>query len=114
MHPAPSLITFTVLSGAGFGYLGFLGMSHGVGRAALFQFALGFGLALIGLLASSFHLGNPQRAIRAFSQWRSSWLSREAWASVATLLCMAVVGALAVFREQAPPFSAWSDPALPS
>ena len=31
----------------------------------------------MGLLASGFHLGHPERAWRALSQWRSSWLSRE-------------------------------------
>ncbi len=97
MHPAPSLILFTVLSGAGFGYLAFVGVTHDVGLAALFQFAFGITLAAAGLLASSFHLGNPQRALRAFTQWRSSWLSREAWVSLATLLCMTAVGASAVF-----------------
>ena len=29
------------------------------------------------MLASTFHLGHPERAWRAVSQWRSSWLSRE-------------------------------------
>jgi DMSO reductase anchor subunit len=40
-------------------------------------------------MASTFHLGHPERAILAFTQWRSSWLSREAWASVACLLVLA-------------------------
>ena len=44
-----------------------------------------------GLLASTLHLGNPARALRAFSQWRSSWLSREAWGSVVALLVLAPV-----------------------
>jgi DMSO reductase anchor subunit len=39
------------------------------------------------------HLGQPQRAWRALSQWRSSWLSRE---GVAALLSFAPVLALAV------------------
>ena len=30
-----------------------------------------------GLLASFFHLGRPERAWRAATQWRTSWLSRE-------------------------------------
>jgi len=30
-----------------------------------------------GLIASFFHLGHPERAWRAASQWRTSWLSRE-------------------------------------
>jgi DMSO reductase anchor subunit len=38
---------------------------------------LGAGLAAAGLLSSLAHLGQPQRAWMAFSQWRSSWLSRE-------------------------------------
>ena len=48
--------------------------------------ALVLALALItaGLLSSTLHLGHPERAWRAFSQWRSSWLSREGVASVAT------------------------------
>jgi DMSO reductase anchor subunit len=34
-------------------------------------------LAVLGLGASFFHLGRPERAWRAASQWRTSWLSRE-------------------------------------
>lgn len=91
MHPAPSVILFSVLSGAGFGLLAFLGYGvvHPFGIAAFLWWALGYGLAIAGLLASTFHLGNPQRALLAFSQWRSSWLSREAWASVAALVVLA-------------------------
>jgi hypothetical protein len=43
-------------------------------------------LVSLGLLSSTFHLGHPERAWRAFSQWRSSWLSREGVAAVATYL----------------------------
>jgi DMSO reductase anchor subunit len=46
--------------------------------------AVGLGLVTIGLLSSTFHLGHPERAWRALSQWRSSWLSREGVAAVAT------------------------------
>jgi sulfite dehydrogenase (quinone) subunit SoeC len=91
MHPAPSVILFTVLSGLGFGFLALLGLdivqSYGVQAFALW--ALGYGLAVGGLLASTFHLGHPERAWRAFSQWKSSWLSREGIAAVATLLILA-------------------------
>ncbi len=31
----------------------------------------------LGLLASFFHLGHPERAWRAMMMWRTSWLSRE-------------------------------------
>ena len=89
MNPAPSVIVFTVLSGAGFGYLALLGLFGAAGWGGLALWAVGYGLAVAGLVASSFHLGNPQRALRAFTQWRSSWLSREAWASVLTLALLA-------------------------
>ena len=91
MHPAPSVILFTVLSGLGFGFLAFLalGALPVSGWGAVATWGLGYGLAVAGLIASTFHLGNPQRALLAFSQWRSSWLSREGWASVATLLLLA-------------------------
>ncbi len=91
MHPAPSVIIFSVLSGLGFGFMAYLAAGFFVvsGWPAFFVWGIGYGLAVIGLLASTFHLGNPQRALRAFSQWRTSWLSREAWASVATLIVLA-------------------------
>ncbi len=87
MHPASSIIVFTTLSSAGFGLMAWLGL--GIGPAAPVFGLVGCGLALIlasiGLLASLWHLGNPQRAWRALSQWRSSWLSREGVLAVATL-----------------------------
>ena len=93
MHPAPSVILFTVLSGLGFGFLAFLGLGavpgHGPWHFALW--VLGYGLAVGGLLAATFHLGNPQRAWRALSQWRTSWLSREGCAAVAALILLAPV-----------------------
>ena len=90
MHPAPSVIVFTVLSGMGFGLLAFLGAGLPApnGWAAFFHWGLAYAMAVGGLLASTFHLGNPQRFLRAFSQWRSSWLSREAWGAVAALLIL--------------------------
>ncbi|GAB4258972.1 MAG: dimethyl sulfoxide reductase anchor subunit [Pararhodobacter sp.] len=91
MHPAPSLILFTTLSGLGFGLLAFLGLGviEPVGLRAFLWFATGYGLATLGLAVSAFHLGRPERALRAFSQWRSSWLSREAVLSVGALLFLA-------------------------
>ncbi|MFO1069607.1 MAG: DmsC/YnfH family molybdoenzyme membrane anchor subunit [Geminicoccaceae bacterium] len=90
MHPAPSIIVFTVLSGAGYGLLLLLGLGAFLGllpdsRAlAGWGSALGLVLVSVGLAASTFHLGHPERAWRALSQWRSSWLSREGVAAVAT------------------------------
>ena len=48
------------------------------------SFLLAFAMITFGLLASSYHLGHPERAWRAFSQWKSSWLSREGVLAVAT------------------------------
>lgn len=89
MHPAVSVIFFTVASGAGFGLIFLLGLGFpvggGAGRAFLVSLTAG-GLAVAGLLSSTFHLGHPERAWRALSQWRSSWLSREGIAAIATLI----------------------------
>jgi DMSO reductase anchor subunit len=98
MHPAPSVIVFSVLSGLGFGLLAMLGLgiTTPAGLGAIPAWGLGLLLAVIGLLASTFHLGNPQRALLAFTQWRTSWLSREAWISVAALGLSALTGFMAV------------------
>ena len=95
MHPALSVILFTTLSGLGFGLLAFLGLGLPPveGWVAAVFFALAFALAGGGLLASTFHLGHPERALLAFTQWRSSWLSREAWVSIAALAVMGVFAA---------------------
>ncbi len=90
MHPAYSVILFTTASGAGYGLLIWLALLGAAGLVAPERGlgAIGFGLALalitVGLLASTFHLGHPERAWRAFSQWRSSWLSREGVMAVVT------------------------------
>ena len=99
MHPAPSVIIFSTLSGLGFGLLVWLGLGMpGVtGLNAFIFFAIAYLLAVGGLLASTFHLGHPERALKAFTQWQTSWLSREAWAAVAALVVMALYGAGLVF-----------------
>jgi DMSO reductase anchor subunit len=92
MHPAYSVIFFTTFSGLGYGLLILLGI---MGPSGLIQPARGFGFAVFGLaftavtaglLASTFHLGHPERAWHAFSQWRTSWLSREGVCAVATYI----------------------------
>lgn len=96
MHPAPSLIAFTVLSGLGFGLIFWLGLGfpYGDGWIAATFSALAIALASAGLVASLAHLGQPARFLKAFSQWRSSWLSREAVLALATLVAFGVYGAL--------------------
>ena len=98
MHPAYSVILFTTASGAGYGLLalaGLAGASHGPASSFAYGAAvmmLGLALVVTGLLSSSLHLGHPERAWRAFSQWRSSWLSREGVAAIVTFLPALVFG----------------------
>ncbi len=102
MHPAPSVIIFTSLSGLGFGLIFWMGFGlpavNGMIVVAVFA-TLGLGLATIGLLASTFHLGNPQRAWRAFSQWKTSWLSREGILAVLTLITFFIYACLWAFLD---------------
>jgi DMSO reductase anchor subunit len=90
MHPAYSVIVFTTASGAGYGLLAWLAIARllavapAQGWFAFTAFGLAFLLITVGLLSSTAHLGRPERAWRAFSQWRTSWLSREGVMAVAT------------------------------
>jgi DMSO reductase anchor subunit len=100
MHPALSVIFFTTLSGAGYGLL-FWAAWHAVTgasstRTLLVGIAIAIVLSTIGLLSSMLHLGKPARAWRAFSQWRTSWLSREGVAAMATFGVAMLLGAALV------------------
>ncbi len=103
MHPAYSVILFTTASGAGYGMLALLGLagaSHGPASStgfAITSLVIALGLIVGGLLASTFHLGHPERAWRALSQWRSSWLSREGVAAVVTFVPALLFGAVWTF-----------------
>ncbi|KPU84158.1 dibenzothiophene desulfurase [Marinosulfonomonas sp. PRT-SC04] len=99
MHPAPSVIFFTVFSGLGFGFLAWLGFGipNPQGWAAFPYYFVAFAMAVGGLIASTFHLGNPKNAIKAFSQWRTSWLSREAVMAVLSLTTMGAFAAANIF-----------------
>lgn len=95
MHPALSVIFFTVVSGMGYGLLFWAGLGALAGaapRALLAAIAVGAVSATAGLLSSLGHLGRPGRAWRAFSQWRTSWLSREGVAAVLTYLPAIALG----------------------
>lgn len=94
MRPTFSIIAFTVLSGAGYGLLFLLGLGIALGQLtayAVVPLILGGMLVTVGLVASVGHLGKPLRGWRAFSQWRSSWLSREGIAALATYLPLLAV-----------------------
>ena len=92
MTPAASILLLTTATGFGYGLLAWLGAYATLGLLPLERdrafvitgVALALLLASIGLAASTLHLGRKARAWRAFTQWRSSWLSREAVASVLT------------------------------
>lgn len=87
MHPAFSVIFLTTLIGAGQGlFLAlYTGQLYALARLLPEQdplfYALGSAVALVllglGLFASFFHLGRPERAWRTATMWRTSWLSRE-------------------------------------
>ena len=83
MNPAFSVILLTTLIGAGQGLLLAL-VAADLAAALAPESALrvvggtvSVALTVAGLVASTFHLGRPERGWRAASQWRTSWLSRE-------------------------------------
>jgi DMSO reductase anchor subunit len=87
MHPAFSVIFLTTLIGAGQGLFLALFTGQFYASVKLIEpqgqtfYAVGSALSLLlliaGLGASFFHLGRPERAWRAATKWRTSWLSRE-------------------------------------
>lgn len=118
MNPALSVILFTTASGAGYGLLALVGilvwngmmpMDRTLGIVAL---GLGLGLVTGGLLSSTYHLGHPERAWRAFSQWRSSWLSREGVLAVITYVPACNLAWVWLFDGDVGSITAWSGLAL--
>ena len=103
MHPAFSVIFLTTLIGVGQGlFLAlFTGHLYSVIKVVPMQtdpqtfYGLGSLIALVflglGLLASFFHLGRPERGWRAIARWRTSWLSRE------VIVLPAFMGALTLY-----------------
>lgn len=114
MHPAYSVIFFTTASGAGYGLLIWLAIASLYDMTPVDPFIgfFGFGLALLlitgGLLSSTAHLGRPERAWRAFSQWRTSWLSREGVFAVATYVPAVVMAFGWFFLEDTGGIFAWA------
>ncbi len=87
MQPAFSVIFLTTLIGAAQGlFLALYGTEliglGGLDPADSQRFlvngsAVALVLSALGLVASFFHLGHPERAWRSAAMWRTSWLSRE-------------------------------------
>ncbi len=105
MKPAASILLLTTLTGFAYGLLAWLGLYVAAGAPlaartlVLGGAGTGVVLATLGLIASAMHLGRKERAWRAFSQWRSSWLSRE---GVAAVLTYPIVLAFAWAEYRAP------------
>ncbi len=123
MHPAFSVIFLTTLIGVGQGlFLAlFTGQLYALAKLLPAQdsqsfYALGSALALAfllaGLGASFFHLGHPERAWRAATQWRTSWLSREVIVLPITLFLIFLYG-LAHFMDWKQPWLVLASGALP-
>ena len=101
MRPAYSVVFLTTLIGAGQGLFlalyaaeaaAVLGLTGDIPDSRYFVRGAGLAVALaaLGLFASFFHLGRPERAWRSAAKWRTSWLSREV---IALPLFMALAAA---------------------
>ena len=92
MKPAFSVVLLTTLIGAGQGLFLAMYAAELWGEPPRRFFVVGSLLSLalctLGLMASFFHLGRPERAWRTAAMWRTSWLSREV---IALPLFMALV-----------------------
>ena len=109
MHPAFSVIIFTVASGMGYGIFVFSALialtNTSLDTAALTDglqasTAVGLLCVTIGLVSSTFHLANPKNAWRAFLRFKSSWLSREGvFAILAYPIAFTFFGATLIAEE---------------
>jgi sulfite dehydrogenase (quinone) subunit SoeC len=107
MKPSFSVIFFTVSSGAGLGLLALLGvadlMAHALPSSALLQgIAIALALVAAGLASSALHLAKPSNGWRAFSRFRTSWLSREAVFAACLFPVAIAYGGLVWIGERGP------------
>lgn len=105
MRPAWSVILLTTLIGTGQGlFLAVFSVDLLKGNPArtlvIASCAVSLLLLVCGLLASFFHLGRPERAWRAASQWRTSWLSREVIVLPAFMGMVFLYGALHLLESE--------------
>ncbi len=106
MKPALSVIFFTVASGFGLGLIFWTILAEicrncaaGIAKETFFTAAIfGFIFVTAGLISSTLHLANPKNAWRAFSRFRSSWLSREGVFSLIFYM-LAAIHLFAVWRD---------------
>ncbi len=104
MKPAFSVILLTTLIGAGQGlFIALFGVEiyssvteydRIDSQFYILGSLLSVILLLLGLLASFFHLGHPERAWRSAAMWRTSWLSREVIALPLTIVLISLYGFL--------------------
>jgi DMSO reductase anchor subunit len=108
MNPAFAVIFLTTLIGVGQGLFLALYAAEVLALVGIVAapdgssfYALGSAISLIflaaGLAASFFHLGHPERAWRAASMWRTSWLSREVIVLPAFMLTVFLYGVMHYF-----------------
>ena len=96
MRPQFSIILFTTLAGMAQGLLFFLALINleapvfSAPFISTLALPVSFILLTLGLVASFFHLGHPERAWRAAMMWRTSWLSREVIALPTVMLLTAM------------------------
>jgi sulfite dehydrogenase (quinone) subunit SoeC len=107
MKPALSVIFFTVLSGAGLGLAIWTVIACQFVRAmddATFVTSMIFSFVLTtaGLISSTLHLANPKNAWRAFSRFKTSWLSREGVLAI-VFYPLAGLFILSMWKNAAPP-----------
>ncbi|MCK5917445.1 MAG: dimethyl sulfoxide reductase anchor subunit [Cocleimonas sp.] len=115
MHPAFSVIFLTTLIGAAQGL--FLALFTGQmfthfklmpeqsdPNFYIIGSIIAVVLLVLGLFASMFHLGHPERAWRSAMQWRTSWLSREVIVLPAVIISIAIYGLAHYFNLTYPLF----------
>ncbi len=116
MNPAFSVVFFTTLAGIAQGLVVALalaalgGLTVGAGFTAA-MLAAAATLLVAGLGCSFLHLGRPERAWRAATMWRTSWLSREVIVLPAFIAVVALWG-VAVQMGAAPGWTRFALPAL--
>ena len=107
MRPAWSVVFLTTLIGAGQGLFAAAFAAEllrpGVPRTFFVAVAIAtLVLCALGLVASFFHLGRPERAWRTAAKWRTSWLSREV---IALPLFMALTAAWGLAHHLVAPYT---------